>query len=91
MTQPEKSSKKSFREFRVDSICSTSNPDAFINESGLDDFVAGKASDAATGQAKKAGGAVKAKIDPTKAGQKKRLVKKDKIEAKNEIYNDSSI
>jgi DNA repair exonuclease SbcCD ATPase subunit len=77
MTQQEKS-RKSFREFRVDSICSTSNPDAFINETaGLDDFVAGKATGAATSGAKKAGAA----IDPTKAGKKKRLEKQDKKEA----------
>jgi hypothetical protein len=79
--------KQNFRQFRVDSICSTSNPDAILNESGLDDFVAGKAG-AATGKAgekaKEIGAKTKEKIDPTKTGKLKRAEKGEAKEKKKE-------
>lgn len=78
------SDKKTFRKFRVDSICSTSDPDAFLNEAGLDDFVAGKATGTASSATKKAGAKAKYHLNPTKAGRLKRLDKKEKDQERKE-------
>lgn len=59
--------KKTFRQFRVESICSTFDPDAILNEAGLDDFVAGKV----TSGAGKAKAKVKAGASKVKAGASK--------------------
>ena len=68
---------RSFREFRVDSICSTSNPDSILNEAGLDDYVSGKATD-------KVIKPTIAKVSPTKKARAARQDKKDKKVARRE-------